>query len=58
MLGDKILVAPVVDEGVTSRNIYLPRGTWIDQNGETHMGPKWLQNYPAPLSVVPFFVKQ
>lgn len=58
MLGDKILVAPVVDEGAVSRNIYLPKGSWTDQDGNTHEGPKWLENYPAPLNVVPFFIKQ
>lgn len=58
MLGDSILVAPVVVEGATSRDIYLPQGTWIDQDGNTYQGKAWLRNYPAPLSVVPYFVKQ
>jgi len=28
--GRDVLVAPVVEPGATSRNIYLPRGTWYD----------------------------
>jgi alpha-glucosidase (family GH31 glycosyl hydrolase) len=28
--GRDVLVAPVVEEGATSRSIYLPRGTWYD----------------------------
>jgi alpha-glucosidase/alpha-D-xyloside xylohydrolase len=28
--GRDLLVAPVVEQGATSRNIYLPRGTWYD----------------------------
>src|SRR5437016_12172707 len=28
--GRDLLVAPVVEQGATSRNIYLPRGVWYD----------------------------
>jgi alpha-glucosidase (family GH31 glycosyl hydrolase) len=28
--GPNVLVAPVVEKGATSRNVYLPRGTWYD----------------------------
>lgn len=28
--GRNVLVAPVVEQGATSRNIYLPRGAWYD----------------------------
>ena len=28
--GRDVLVAPVVEQGAASRNIYLPRGTWYD----------------------------
>ena len=30
LFGRDILVAPVVEKGATSRNLYLPRGTWFD----------------------------
>lgn len=58
MLGDTILVAPVVEDGARSRDIYLPEGTWssgVDSN--EYVGPRWVMDYPAPLDVVPFFVK-
>lgn len=58
MLGDDILVAPVLEEGKDARNIYLPAGKWIDQNnGETYIGPLWLNDYPAPIEVLPYFIK-
>ena len=30
MFGDSLLVSPVVDQGQTTKDIYLPQGTWID----------------------------
>ncbi|KAI8433917.1 hypothetical protein MSG28_012092, partial [Choristoneura fumiferana] len=35
----KILVAPVLEEGAVSRDIYLPRGTWRDASGSIYEGP-------------------
>lgn len=58
MLGDEILVAPVLVEGQRARNIYLPEGIWIDQkDGTIHQGPMWLNNYAAPIDVLPYFIK-
>lgn len=57
MLGDNILVAPVMEPGNTTRNIYLPAGIWQDMNtGLFQEGPIWLVDYPAPLDVLPFFM--
>jgi alpha-glucosidase (family GH31 glycosyl hydrolase) len=37
MLGADLLVAPVVDEGATALEVYLPAGTWIDVwTGSSH----------------------
>ena len=30
MIGDSLLVAPVTDEGATSRSVYFPAGTWYN----------------------------
>lgn len=57
-MGDDILVAPVLVEGKVSRDVYLPRGVWIDQNnGQSYTGPIWLNDYPASLSVLPYFIR-
>ena len=38
MFGSKILVAPLLESG-NSRNVYLPKGKWIDyQNGKVYEG--------------------
>ncbi|KAJ6634650.1 Myogenesis-regulating glycosidase [Pseudolycoriella hygida] len=57
LLGENILVAPVLQEGKFSRDIYLPRGKWVSQTGECYNGPVWLKDYPADLSVLPYFIK-
>lgn len=58
LLGEDILVAPVLVEGMVSRDVYLPRGVWTDQNyGDTHTGPIWLYGYPANLSILPYFTR-
>lgn len=57
LLGETILVAPVIKEGAERRNIYLPTGLWQDENQNMYEGPKWLINYRAPLNILPYFKK-
>uniref|UniRef100_A0A2S2NFM9 Putative family 31 glucosidase n=1 Tax=Schizaphis graminum TaxID=13262 RepID=A0A2S2NFM9_SCHGA len=60
LLGENILVAPVLVEGATSRNIYLPTGLWRDENhpgSSLLFGRTWLINYPASLEVLPWFTR-
>lgn len=35
MIDDKLLVAPILEKGATSRQVYLPEGFWQSANGET-----------------------
>ncbi len=50
LLGDRYLVAPVVQRGAKERDVYLPAGTWADHwTGRSFDGPATLTRYPAPL---------
>ena len=57
LVGESLLVAPVTDQGVTKRLVYLPKGVWYDYR--THREYQGEQYYPvdAPLDVCPIFVK-
>ncbi|XP_026727594.1 myogenesis-regulating glycosidase-like [Trichoplusia ni] len=59
LLAETILVAPVLTEGATSRDIYLPAGTWYEEGDRARAveGPIWIKNHPAPLDVLPYFVR-
>ncbi|XP_045450289.1 myogenesis-regulating glycosidase-like [Melitaea cinxia] len=60
LLGENILVAPVLTEGATSRDIYLPVGTWFEEGDpeRVHEGPVWIRNYSAPIDILPYFVRE
>ena len=57
LVGESLLIAPVVDQGVTKRLVYLPEGIWYDY--WTHEEYQGGQYYPvdAPIDVCPIFVK-
>lgn len=54
MLGESLLVAPVVTEGATARSVYLPPGTWFHVlTGERLEGGT--HEIAAPLGTPPVF---
>jgi alpha-glucosidase len=53
MLGDKILVAPMVTPGRT-RTVKLPKGQWKDEQGNTYAGGGAI-TINAPLDRLPYF---
>ncbi len=57
MLGSHILVAPVLSPGVTSRDVYLPAGSWTDAWDLSVHSCGCLSDYPAPCPGMPIFVR-
>lgn len=58
LLGGALLVAPVVDEGATSRVVHLPPGEWVSWDGaESFSGPGEVM-VAAPLTEAPVFVRK
>jgi alpha-glucosidase len=57
LLGESLLVAPVIQPGARARSVYLPPGTWHDfwslesYRGRSHALAE------APLSILPLYVK-
>lgn len=57
LVGDKLLIAPVVQQGMTRRMVYLPEGEWYDYwTHEKFTGKCWIMKH-APLDVCPIYVK-
>ena len=56
MMGDNLLVAPVMEKGVKSRKVVLPPGKWKADDGQIHTGPATIE-IPTPLSRLPHFVR-
>ncbi len=57
LLGDHLLVAPVLTPQTDVRTVHLPPGAWYDfWNDERHSGPGIIPAF-APLDVVPLYVR-
>ncbi|WP_051685612.1 glycoside hydrolase family 31 protein [Clostridium sp. KNHs205] len=58
LVGESLLVAPVVMQGALNRMVYLPEGNWIDYwTGNVVEGAGYLIA-DAPLEVCPLYVKE
>ncbi|XP_067659213.1 myogenesis-regulating glycosidase-like [Haliotis asinina] len=58
LLGNDLLVAPVLEKGATSRDVYLPEGTWFDDLRKRQVeGGQWYRNYSAELHELPYFTR-
>ncbi len=57
LLGPNVLVAPVVEQGAITRDVYLPQGCWrhVD-TGAQFEGPRDV-TVPAPIDTLPYFFK-
>lgn len=56
MMGDSLLVAPVMEKGKVSRNVILPPGKWRADDGQVYEGGKTIE-VSAPLPRLPYFEK-
>lgn len=56
LMGDDLLVAPVVEEGATARTVVVPPGTWRADDGTVVTGPATV-TVAAPLSRLPHFMR-
>jgi len=57
MIGDDLLVAPIVKPDLTSRLVYLPKGTWYDFWTNKKYDGGTMIRVDAQLETVPMFVR-
>src|SRR5262249_23216146 len=58
LLGDHLLVAPVLERGVRERSVPFPPGRWLDWwTGKVHEGGA-AETVAAPLGTLPLFVQE
>ena len=57
LLGDGVLAAPILHQGATRREVWLPEGSWVDWNTNAmHDGARSI-TVDAPLGITPLFVR-
>ena len=57
MIGEDVLVAPIMKPDVTRRLVYLPAGSWYDYWTNKKYAGGTMINVDAPLDTVPMFVR-
>ncbi|XP_068594829.1 myogenesis-regulating glycosidase-like [Brachionichthys hirsutus] len=56
LIGNDLMVAPVLEPGKQERDIYLPAGRWRSYKGEYFdKGPMYITDYPVDLDEIAFF---
>merc|ERR1719348_1089367 len=63
LIGDKLLVAPILKPGQTKRDVYLPStrdgpGVWKRNDGTWFEGGQWARNIEVTLNQVLYFERQ
>ncbi|MNN66738.1 Alpha-xylosidase [compost metagenome] len=58
MLGDKVLVAPVLEKGAETKEVFFPRGKWQSVNAgrEVIQGPR-VEKVKVDLAALPVYEK-
>ena len=58
LVGENLLVAPVLEQGATKKMVYLPEGEWYDYwTGEKITGGKYFLR-DAPIDLCPMYLKE
>ncbi|MDF2543818.1 MAG: alpha-glucosidase, family 31 of glycosyl hydrolase [Herbinix sp.] len=57
MFGPDYLVAPILYQGMTSRQVYLPKGQWIRMNTSEVLEGEQIITVDAPLDEIPVFIR-
>ena len=57
MLGEDVLVAPVVVKGMVVRDVVLPEGSWEGFDGKIYRGGQTV-SIPVTLNDLPYFIKK
>lgn len=57
MIGDGLLLAPIVKKGETSRSVYLPEGEWYPWSGGAAVAGGATVDVLAPLGDIPVFAR-
>lgn len=57
MVGNDILVAPILEKGKLLRDVFLPKGQWKSATGDLYTGPTKLSDFPAPIEDIPYFIR-
>jgi myogenesis-regulating glycosidase len=59
MVGNDLVIAPILDPGVNVRNVYLPRGLWIDiTKKREYVGPQTIKNYKVDIRTIGVFTSE
>lgn len=56
VLGNDIIVAPVIEKGARSRSVILPEGQWKAEDGTVHSGGTSVR-IDVPIERLPYFLK-
>ncbi len=57
LVGDDILVAPVLDAGLTERQVYFPKGIWHDLSAGVNVEGPDTKHVQLNLHSIPYFVR-